>query len=416
MQKIAAALFAIAFAPMLVQAQSPRTFYSMPLAKFQDSLGINIHIEYTDGKYADATQVLQDLQYIGIHNVRDYIPDPVKWGQGAAQHLEQLAAAGIHFDFIGDCNASFSTAMQQLDALASQYPGIAKSVEGPNEINNFACYTQSGSNMQQATTYQKELYSYVHGDSQLKNVPVLYMTGAPAINLLASKGLADDTNDHPYPYGEEEPYSRMRTDYNVNFTTPESSIARQITETGYFTLPAARDGVDQPGQADMLTNLFFDAAVQGYQHTYIYQLLDAYNDTSSDSNFGLFNYSGTAKQSAVMLHNLSAMMPQDKASAQKVVQAWITPMSNTSHTLALTASDGTIYFFMWNENPAWTASRRATFVHTTNRINVRMNGNWTVDELNPADSQLVKNLPKNSDGSYTGTETQYPTALVFHPK
>jgi hypothetical protein len=78
MQKIAAALFAIAFAPMLAHAQSERTLYSMPLAKFQDSLGVNLHIEYTDGKYADATQVLQDLQYIGIHNVRDYIPDPVR--------------------------------------------------------------------------------------------------------------------------------------------------------------------------------------------------------------------------------------------------------------------------------------------------------------------------------------------------
>ena len=416
MQKIAAALFTMAFAPMLVQAQSPRTMYSMPLAKFQDSLGVNIHIEYTDGKYADASQVLQDLQYIGIHNVRDYIPDPVKWGQGAAQHLEQLAASGIHFDFIGDCNASFSTAMQQLDALASEYPGITKSVEGPNEINNFPCYTQSGTNQQQATNYQKELYSYVHGDSQLKNVPVLYMTGAPTINLLASKGLADDTNMHPYPYGEEEPFNRIQQEYNSDFSTPKSSIARQITETGYFTIPTAQDGVDMTGQADMLTNLFFDAAVQGYQHTYIYQLLDAYNDSSSDSNYGLFNYSGTAKPSAIMLHNLSVMMPQDKASAQKVVQAWITPMSSTSHTLALTASDGTIYFFMWNENPAWTASSDATFIHSTNNINVRIAGNWTVDKLVPTSSQLVKNVPKNSDGSYTCMETQYPTALVFRPK
>jgi hypothetical protein len=237
MQKIAAALLAIAITPMIVQAQSLRTLTSMPLSKFQDSLGINLHIEYTDGEYANESQVLTDLNYIGIHNVRDYIPDPVKWGQGAAQHLEALAAAGIRFDFIGDCNASFSTAMQQLTALVAEYPGIAKSVEGPNEINNFACYTGSGSNLQQATAYQQELYSYVHGESSLKGVPVLYMTGAPAINLLTSKGLADDTNDHPYPYAEEEPYNRIRQEYTSDYTTAESSIARQITETGYFTIP-----------------------------------------------------------------------------------------------------------------------------------------------------------------------------------
>ena len=416
MQKIAAALFAIAVTPMLVQAQSLRTITSMPLSKFQDSLGINLHIEYTDGEYANESQVLKDLQYIGIHNVRDYIPDPVKWAQGGAQHLEELATAGIHFDFIGDCNASFSTAMQQLTALAAEYPGIAKSVEGPNEINNFPCTAGSGSNQQQATAYQKELYSYVHNESLLKGVPVLYMTGAPAINLLTSTGLADDTNDHPYPYSEEEPYARLLQEYEADFTTPTSSIARQITETGYFTIPTAQDGVDQTGQAQMLLNLYFDAALEGYQHTYTYQLLDAYNDTSSDNNYGLFNYSGTAKTSATMLHNLYTLMPPDKTSAQKTVQAYVSSMSNTAHTMALTASDGSIYFFMWNENPAWNTATHATIVHSTNAITVKIAGSWTVDGLSPANSQVTSNVPENSDGSYTCTLTQYPTAIVFHPK
>jgi hypothetical protein len=416
MQKIAAALFTIALAPVLTQAQSLRTITSMPLSKFQDSLGINLHIEYTDGEYANEPQVLKDLQYIGIHNVRDSIPDPLRWAPGGAQHLEALASAGIHFDFVGDCNASFSTAMQQLNALAAEYPGIAKSVEGPNEINNFACSAGSGSNLQQATSYQQELYSYVHGDSLLKNVPVLYMTGAPSINLLTSKGLADDANEHPYPYAEEEPYNRLRQEYDADYSTPESSIARQITETGYFTIPTAQDGVDQTGQAQMLLNLYFDAALEGYQHTYVYQLLDAYNDTSSDNNYGLFNYNGTAKTSATMLHNLYTLMPPDKTSAQKTVQAAVSSMSATAHTMAFTASDGSIYFFMWNENPAWNGANHSTIVHSTNAITVKIAGNWTVKGLSPATSQLTSNVPENSDGSYTCTLTQYPTALVFHPK
>jgi hypothetical protein len=415
MQKIAAALLAIAITPMIVQAQSLRTLTSMPLSKFQDSLGINLHIEYTDGEYANESQVLTDLNYIGIHNVRDYIPDPVKWGQGAAQHLEALAAAGIRFDFIGDCNASFSTAMQQLTALVAEYPGIAKSVEGPNEIN-FACYTGSGSNLQQATAYQQELYSYVHGESSLKGVPVLYMTGAPAINLLTSKGLADDTNDHPYPYAEEEPYNRIRQEYTSDYTTAESSIARQITETGYFTIPTAQDGVDQAGQAEMLLNLYFDAALEGYQHTYIYQLLDAYNDTSSDNNYGLFNYNGTAKTAATVLHNLYTLMPPDKTSAQKTVQAWLTQMPSTAHTMALTASDGSIYVYMWNESAPWNSSTHATIALPGVNVTVRIAGNWTVDGLYPGNSKISSNLARNSDGSYTCSMTQYPVALVFHPK
>ena len=133
---------------------------------------------------------MQDLSYISIHNVRDYIPDPQTWPPGAVQHLEQLATSGIHFNFIGDCNSSFSYAMQELDALVTEYPGIARSVEGPNEINNFPCYAGSGTNQQQATTFQKELYAYVHGDSKLKNIPVLYMTGAAPVDPATTPGLA----------------------------------------------------------------------------------------------------------------------------------------------------------------------------------------------------------------------------------
>jgi hypothetical protein len=416
MQKIAAALCALAAFSWAAQAQTLKTYPSMPLSKFQDSLGINIHIEYTDGKYANSNQVVQDLSYISIHNVRDYIPDPQTWPPGAVQHLEQLATSGVHFNFIGDCNSSFSYAMQELDALVTEYPGIALSVEGPNEINNFPCYAGSGTNQQQATTFQKELYAYVHGDSKLKGIPVLYMTGAAPVDPATTPGLADVANTHPYVYGETQPYARLLSDFPVYFPNLPASFPRQITETGYFTLPTAADGVDQNAQAVYLANLYFDSALEGNTRTYVYQLLDAYNDTSSDNNYGIFNFDGSPKMSAVLLHNLAMLLHPDVASAQKVVQAIVSTLPATAKTLVLTKSDGTIYFFMWNEQNIWNAQTHSSSNLPSVGVKVKIAGKWNVNFISLlSESPVEMNLPQNADGSYTALLLDSPTALAFHP-
>ena len=45
-------------------------------ADFINSLGVNVHVEYTDGKYADATTTIADLAYLGIDHVRDHTLNP----------------------------------------------------------------------------------------------------------------------------------------------------------------------------------------------------------------------------------------------------------------------------------------------------------------------------------------------------
>lgn len=38
---------------------------------FLNTLGVNTHIPYTDGGYANINNVASDLAYLGIDNVRD---------------------------------------------------------------------------------------------------------------------------------------------------------------------------------------------------------------------------------------------------------------------------------------------------------------------------------------------------------
>lgn len=413
---------ALCTAPALGQAGAPlATIPSMPLAAFQNSLGINLHIEYTDGKYADAARVLSDLEYIGVRNVRDYIPNPKAWqppGQ-ALQAMQLLAAHGIRFDFIADGNASLPVAMQQLDALLAIYPGLANSVEGPNEINNFPVHYEGQPNQQAAEAFQRALYRAVHADPRLHGVPVYFMTGAAPINLHTSPGLADVANTHPYPHHGEQPYSWLNRDFPAYFTMRDGD-AKAITETGYYTQPTSREpgGVDEASQAALVLNAYFDAALQGNSYTYMYQLLDAYPDpkaNNSDNHFGFFNLDGSAKKIADGMHNLALALPPDRPSQQQSVRAFIATLPTTAHVLALTGSDGSIALFTWNEVPVWNATTHTALAVGPIPLKVRLPGSWSVQYFAPTSEATVNVLP-DAGGMYASYLCSYPTALIFQRK
>ncbi|WP_124847017.1 hypothetical protein [Acidipila sp. EB88] len=399
-------------------AQSLQTIPSLPLATFQDSLGVNLHIEYTDGQYANAAAVLSDLQFLGIHNVRDQVPQPANWlpvGQGLAA-MQMLGANGIHFDLIAAPNQALATNMQQLDNLQKTQPGMVISVEGPNEINNQPVTAPGLSNEQAAENYQRSLYSAVHSDSNFANVPVYYLTGGDQIDLSANPGLADYENGHPYPHTEEQPWSWLQLEFNQRFINP-SALPKAVTESGYYTLPQSTDwgGVDEPGQAELVLNDYFDAALQGIVHTYMYQLLDAYPDptgTILDDHFGFFHLDGTPKVLAYAMNNLSRAFPQDKASSPVTVQAAISGLpASTGHAFALTGSDGSIAVFLWNEAPVWNTAAQILQWVTPVPVTVQIPGSWNVSYFTPA---LPATIPlSGSNGTYTTTVASYPTALIF---
>jgi len=401
-------------------ALGQQTIPSMPLATFQNTMGVNTHIEYTDGKYADTDAVLSDLQYIGIHNLRDFIPDPDKWlphGQALAA-MQMLAANGMKFDFIVDCNTNFSTSMAQLDNLLRTYPGVANSVEGPNEINNFAC-AGSTNNEPAAEALQRRIYSSVHSDPLAAGVPVYYLTGGAPINLQTNPGLADVANTHPYPPRGLQPFGPLLEVFPSEFTMP-GPYRKAITETGYATLPFRqdKDGVDEPAQAEMILNSFFDAALEGVERTYEYQLLDPYADiekNNPDNNYGFFHLNNSPKMIAYAMHHLADVFPPDKPSRQIAVNATITGLpSGTGHSLALTGSDGSIAVFVWNEQPVWNLSAQSLQLITPLPVQVSMPGSWNVSYFTPAQDATVPVRAIN--GQYHAYVASYPTAIIFRRK
>ncbi len=398
-------------------AQTAISVTSVPLQTFQDSLGVNDHINYTDGLYSNAPQVLADLKYIGVHNVRDGIPSQA-WASQGYPDLLTLAAGGMKFDLVLDPNSNVTYQEQQLDAIAAKYPSAVAAVEGPNEINNFPIQNApSGDTQEQAAeSMQAQLFSYVHGDSLLKNTQVYYFTGGAMQSSIS--GLADAANGHPYPHGGDEPTYWYNNEYSTHFSIP-GTYPKVATETGYATIADGSDwdGVDEPGQAELLLNTYFDAMLLGVSRTYVYQLLEAYpNDTtSSDTAYGLFHYSdGSPKIAAVALNHLSTLMPADKVSAHKAVTATFTGLPSTAKELALTASDGSIYLYVWNEVPVWNPYNVSLEIFNYQQYSVSMAGKWTVSYLTPALSTAIPTTATKS-GSYLATLNSYPTALHFVP-
>src|SRR3954462_4102770 len=69
---------------------------------FLSSLGVNTHLNYTDGAYANSANVVADLNYLGVHDIRDATPNPnggIPYQQDV-KALNAVAAAGGKIDFL----------------------------------------------------------------------------------------------------------------------------------------------------------------------------------------------------------------------------------------------------------------------------------------------------------------------------
>jgi hypothetical protein len=345
----------LAVALLLLSAAQPAAAQTVRAADLAASIGVNVHVEYTDGAYADARRTLGDLNFLGVNLVRDAAPDPHSQGQAS---YGALARAGVRFDLVVN-GGDISTAVRGLTALQGQYPGAVHAIEGPNEINNHASFSFAGltDKHRAATAYQAALYAAVKRSPSLKSIPVLAFTDYPA-----TPGPCDVANFHSYPDGRGAPGARLAQDAHAAMAvSPDRPLVD--TEFGYFTQPI-HGALSQRGQARLiLTGLLYNAA-QGVRETYIYQLLDAYPDPGaqdSEKHYGLFDIENRPKMSAEMLRRLMQLLHDDAANAHtfplRSAGVTIQGLPATARTLTIEKASGEILIAVWDETPVWDAAR-----------------------------------------------------------
>src|SRR4051794_17846478 len=103
---------------------------ALPAADLADSLGVNVHLEWTDGDYRNVDDVISDLAYLGIDSVRDATLATGNQGQAS---YGMLAEAGIDLVLMVPGWQSLSDALTLLHDFAIEYPDAIHAIEGPNE-------------------------------------------------------------------------------------------------------------------------------------------------------------------------------------------------------------------------------------------------------------------------------------------
>ncbi|MCJ2136619.1 calcium-binding protein, partial [Methylobacterium sp. J-026] len=329
---------------------------ALRVADVLDGIGVNTHIDYTDGQYANIAKDLSDLQYIGLTNLRDAAPDPSLAGQA---NLAAAAQAGMKFDFIVNGATNPVDAVAQIHAFVVAHPGSVTGIEGPNEVNNFPVTYHGLTGIAAAQAYQQDLYAAVNADPVLKDIPVLSFTDFPA-----PKTASDSDNVHLYNMSGGQPRGDITgAEAAISAIDPGKPVA--ITEIGYHTSIAAGsaigwEGVDENTQAKLILNTVLDAVQSGSASTYIYQLLDAYSDpTNSDiqDHFGLFNLDNTPKQAATALHNLTTILSDPGSNAAGFsaggLDYSLSGMPSSAYSLLTQKSDSSYQIVLWNEPDVW---------------------------------------------------------------
>ena len=366
----------------------------MRASDFLSTLGVDTHIPYTDGGYVNLGNVVADLQYLGITQIRNSLSD----GSYSSAPLSSdiyLAKQGIKFTTFVETSttAGLNYILSLIDQVNEAVPGSITAVEGPNEINNFLLTFNGVSGLQGAIDLQKALYAGVHSDPNLPGIPVDYFTGYDMMgigpNPYTTAVLADYDTQHPYPtYGQAPAW----------FVSPSQSLPNEgpvygpavYTETGYSTYGGSSGGlvpVNQDVQAKYTLDLLMDAAKDGISKTYLYQLMDAYQPGSpqGDDGFGLFDPNNAPKEAATAIHNLTSILAANGTGSNTFTTTplnySVAGLPSTGNNMLMEKSNGAYEIVVWNEPKIWNESTGTEITAPTVNVDVQLGGTYSKVEV-----------------------------------
>jgi hypothetical protein len=341
---------------------------------FLSSLGVNTHVDqgYNAGSY------VLPLRYLGVRNIRDS-------ARNLFSSIMLHQQTGVQIDLLG---ADVNDLIIAAKTLAKA--GALLSIEGPNEPNNFLI-TYNGQQGGGAGSWlpvaqlQRDLYSAVKNDPELKQYPVFQVSeaGAETDNVglqflkipagaetLLPDGthFADYANAHNYVsgtrggyvdnqawqaadptlnshwdglYGE---YGRTWKEHFRGYSNAElETLPRVTTETGWDA--ANPDQERTHGTA--LVNTYLAQFKRGWRYTFIYELGEG---EGGGGNLGLYHNDWTPKLAATYIHNLTSILADDihVATPEKLDYS-IANAPSTVHDLLLQKSSGVFELVVWGE-------------------------------------------------------------------
>jgi hypothetical protein len=387
-------------------------------AGFIATIGVNTHIPYTDGLYADLADVESDIAYLGVDYVRDGITNGADGSAPFSSYLA-LAEEGIKFTFCiasggAITTASMNATLALIVELNTDVPGSVEAVEGVNEINNSGATFNGVGGLTGAVNLQKALYKAVTTNPALTGVAVDYFTGYNAGSIgvgpdpATTAGLANFDTQHPYPSVGEAPEA---------FVAPSAALGNEkapygpavYTETGYSTYYVSQDV-----QAKYTLDLLMDDAANGITQTDLYDLLDAYapNSPQGDDGYGLFDYTNTPKEAATAIHNLTTILGDTGSNATTFTTTAfnysLTGLPAAGNSLLIEKSNGASDIVVWAEPQIWNANTNTEITVPATIVTVNLGATYgTVEVFDP--------LTSSSPIQTLSNVSSVPLSVTDHP-
>jgi hypothetical protein len=364
---------------------------AMPVSRadaFVDSIGVNVHMNYTDTAYANSGRLVDSLAGAGIRHVRDGLD----WNTPQAYAaFDRLADRGIGTTFImGEPGGRTGTLDQLLSVLRTRRSVDA--VEGPNE------YGSSGDSdwVARLRDYQGRLYNGVNGDPALAQLPVLgpsLVTWQQYEALGDLRAALDAGNVHPYP-GGDAPEANL--DWWLPVVAPVSGD-RPVwaTETGYHNATQTSGGhrpASEAAAATYLPRLYLEYFRRGVPRTFAYELVDLRLDAGrgdQEANFGLLRSDYTEKPAYRRLANLIAVL-SDPGPAHPVQPLGVSIDGAPSdlRQLLLQKRDGSYYLVMWRAARVWDPDARQPLEAGSDSVSVRLDDGSPLEVAEQIDPAL----------------------------
>ena len=365
---------------------------------FLMSIGVCSHV----GQGDSIPKTIEALNYTGIRVVRDDCsPSRV------SDFLSIAAQTGVKYVMVnsGPNEGSLASLLSASRSLANA--GSLLALEGPNEPNNWAVNyyglqssssANSRANEIGLSLWMRDFYIGAKYDPILKDYPVFtasegggsqytnigqqFLTIPEGANTRMPDGtqFGDYANVHNYICrqntvienmawdnaspdsvswvdGIYQEYGRTwRTGAGGPYDGYTTSLERQhlpkvTTETGWATIgqytSVSHTPITQDAQGKLFMNMYLSQFARGFDHTFIYYLID---DRNQDCGFGFYDENGSAKLSAVYMHNMTSILDDDGViDLLGDVNYSIANKPVSVHDLLLQKSDGTFELVVWNE-------------------------------------------------------------------
>jgi PASTA domain len=331
---------------------------------FVESIGVNIHSEYTDTPYYNQFETVKErLEELGVRHVRDHLK-PAPPGQHEA--LNELAQIGVKSTLIlGEPSNGLSGLDELVSDVETELSSATEAVEGPNE------WSTSGDSEWKShlIAYQERLYGDVKESPSLSHLPVI----GPSIvhgdqeELGDISAFLDYGNIHSYPEANPPEY---RMGLNVERAELNSgSKPIMATETGYTNAlnwtpvgPGENKPISEDGAAVYMPRLFFEYFIRHLARTFSYELVDARPDPGLEDrerHFGLLRNDLSEKPAFVALRNMIEILEDPgPAFTPGPLSYSLSGEGATLHTALLQKRDGTFYLALWRLESIWDPDKK----------------------------------------------------------